>query len=149
MIKNSGKGNGQDGSCVRDDKADVLALHVVIDVFCVACTSQDRGAGPGCLYRNAVQIPPGLSADSLPHCAKNCNACWPGCGLCTGKGNVLLMLVSWIGSVCAADRLLGRRIDRQTDTCWDRAAGWTICISCIVNNQSLKPAHNIDGMRPE
>lgn len=51
MIKNSGKGNGQDGSCVRNDKADVLALHVVIDVFVWHARRrivvQDRGACTG------------------------------------------------------------------------------------------------------
>lgn len=48
MIKNLGEGNGQDGSCVRSDKADVVALGVVIFFFLsVACTLQDRCAGRG------------------------------------------------------------------------------------------------------
>lgn len=54
MIKNSGEGNGQDGSCVRSDKADVLALAGG-NFLSVVCTSQDCGRGR--LWRNVVRSP--------------------------------------------------------------------------------------------
>lgn len=54
MIKNSGEGNGQDGSCVRSDKADVLALAGG-NSLSVVCTSQDCGCGR--LWGNVVRIP--------------------------------------------------------------------------------------------
>ncbi len=73
MIKNLGEGNGQDGSCVRRDKADVVALGVVIFSFFGMHVAGSR-CGTRTLVKerrlDSSKIPRGLFRALTPHFAE-------------------------------------------------------------------------------